>query len=83
MLIKLTLKHGMKGFPGGSVVNNPPVNAGDTGLIPAQEDPTGHGAANGSHGSHEPQTQGLRVCNITTAACTPRALAFQQEKPLQ
>ena len=23
-----------RGFPGGSVVNNPPVNAGDTGSIP-------------------------------------------------
>ena len=23
-----------KGFPGGSVVKNPPANAGDTGLIP-------------------------------------------------
>ena len=26
------------GFPGGSVVNSPPANAGDTGLIPDQED---------------------------------------------
>ena len=25
--------------PGGSVVNNPPANAGDTGLILGQEDP--------------------------------------------
>ena len=25
-----------KGFPGGSVVKNPPANAGDTGLIPVQ-----------------------------------------------
>ena len=27
------MKNG-KGFPGGSVVKNPPANAGDTGLIP-------------------------------------------------
>ena len=27
------------GFPGGSVVKNPPANAGDTGLIPGWEDP--------------------------------------------
>ena len=27
------------GFPRGSVVKNPPVNAGDPGLIPASEDP--------------------------------------------
>ena len=25
-----------KGFPGGSVVKNPPANAGDTGSIPVQ-----------------------------------------------
>ena len=24
----------LKGFPGGSMVKNPPINAGDTGLIP-------------------------------------------------
>ena len=29
----LLLSHAM-GFPGGSVVKNPPANAGDTGLIP-------------------------------------------------
>ena len=29
----------IKGFPGGSVVKNLPANAGDTGLIPGQEDP--------------------------------------------
>ena len=28
-----------RGFSGGSVVNNPPVNAGDTSLIPGLEDP--------------------------------------------
>ena len=27
------------GFPGGSVVNNPPANAEDVGLTPVQEDP--------------------------------------------
>ena len=27
-------KNEVKGFPGGSVVKNPPANAGDTGLIP-------------------------------------------------
>ena len=27
-----------KGFPSGSVVKNPPANAGDTGLIPDWED---------------------------------------------
>ena len=28
------LKDHMLGFPGGSVVKNPPANAGETGLIP-------------------------------------------------
>ena len=27
------------GFPGGSVVKNPPANAGDVGLLPQWEDP--------------------------------------------
>ena len=27
------------GFPGGSLVKNPPDNAGDVGLIPSWEDP--------------------------------------------
>ena len=31
---KLKLKNSMSGFLGGSVVKNPPDNAGDTGLIP-------------------------------------------------
>ena len=34
------------GFPGGSVVKNPPVNAGDLGLIPGQEDLLGEGNGN-------------------------------------
>ena len=28
-----------RGIPGGSVVKNPPANAGDLGLIPGSEDP--------------------------------------------
>ena len=32
-------------FPGGSVVKNPPVNAGDPGLIPRSEDPLEKGLA--------------------------------------
>ena len=28
------IKTTMKGFPGGSVVKNPPCSAGDTGLVP-------------------------------------------------
>ena len=34
------------GFPGGSVVKNPPANAGDTGLIPGSERSPGEGNGN-------------------------------------
>ena len=33
----------LKGFPGGSVVKNPPTNAGDTGLIPGSGRSPGEG----------------------------------------
>ena len=33
----------LKGFPGGSVVKNPPANAGDPGLIPGLERSPGEG----------------------------------------
>ena len=32
------------GFPGGTVVKNPPATTGDMGSSPGQEDPTCHGA---------------------------------------
>ena len=34
------------GFPGGSVVKNPPANAGDMGLIPGWEKSPGEGNGN-------------------------------------
>ena len=37
------------GFPGGSVVKNPPADAGDTGLISGWEDPTGCRATHPVH----------------------------------
>ena len=66
------------GFPGDSVVKNPPANAGDAGLIPdprrsptpIQWDPTIHGITCGAQGA-------------TTEALGPRALALQQEKSWQ
>ena len=33
----------VKGFPGGSVVKNPPVNAGDMGLVPGSGRSSGEG----------------------------------------
>ena len=35
-----------KGFPGGSVVKNPPASAGDVGLIPGSEKSSGGGNDN-------------------------------------
>ena len=37
---------GNKGFPGGSVVKNPPDNAGDADLIPGSERSPGEGNGN-------------------------------------
>ena len=36
----------IKGFPGGSVVKNPPANAGDAGLIPGLGKSPGGGSGN-------------------------------------
>ena len=36
MLMRGYKKKAERGFPGGSVVNNPPANAGNTGSIPDQ-----------------------------------------------
>ena len=36
----MSFNRGMEGFPGGSVVKNLPANAGDTGSILIQADPT-------------------------------------------
>ena len=37
-----------RGFPGGSVVKNPPANAGDTGSIPGLKEPLEKEMANHS-----------------------------------
>lgn len=55
---------------GGPVVKKPPVNSGDTGLIPGLEDPRYHKAIK------PPGT-------TTTEAHEPRARALPTEKPLQ
>ena len=48
-LKRQALKKKTQGFPGGSVVKNPPANAGDTGLIPNPEE------------SHMPRSYGARA----------------------
>ena len=47
------------GFPGGSVVKNPPINAEDLGLIPVREDPTGRGATKPALSLHAATTEPL------------------------
>ena len=72
----------MRGFPGGSVVMNPPANAGDMGSIP------------GPRRSHKPQStqasapQQLSLCSRVRELpllkpVSPKARALLQETPLQ
>ena len=67
----------MRGFPGGAVVKNLPVNAGDTGLSPGP----GRSHMPWSNRAHAPQL--LSLCATTTEARMPRARTPQQEKPPQ
>jgi len=48
------------GFPGDSVVKNPPANAGGTGSTPLREDPTCQGAMRPVHHNYgtKPKTLG-------------------------
>ena len=64
-------------FPGGTVVKNPPANAGDTGSIPGP----GRSHMPRSKKARAPQLLSLRA--TTTEARAPRAHAPQQEKPPQ
>ena len=52
------------GFPGGSVVKNPPANAGDTGLI--QEDPTCHKAT-------KTICHNYQACSLEPVLCIKRS----------
>ena len=66
-----------QGFPGGTVVKNPPANAGDTGSSPG----LGRSHMPRSNWAREPQLLSPRA--TTTEARTPRAPAPQQAKPVQ
>ena len=83
------LKIELPDFPGDAVVTNPPANAGDTGSSPGLERshmPRSNYACAPEllslrSRAHEPQLLSPRA--TTTEAHVPRALALQQEKPLQ
>ena len=64
-------------FPGGTVVKNPPANAGDTGSSP------GPGISHMPRSNKARAPQLLSLCATTTEAHVPRAQAPQQEKPPQ
>ena len=78
-----------KGFSGGAVIKNLPVNAGDTGSSPG----LGRSHIPRINEAHAPQLLSLRSrvhepqllssCATTTEAHAPRAHAPQQEKPPQ
>ena len=51
LLVSASLKNQLWGFPGGSVVKNPPANAGDVGLVPAQGRCTSRAATRPLHHS--------------------------------
>ena len=51
---KRWLEMSAMGLPGGVVDGSPPVNAGDTGLIPGPEGSTCHGATKLVHTTTEP-----------------------------
>ena len=57
------LKNGVKGFPGGAVVENLPANAGDTGSSPGP----GRSHMPRSNWACEPQLLSLRVWSLCSA----------------
>ena len=59
------------GFPGGSVVKNPPANAGDTGLIPGSGRSPGGGNGNLLQDSclENPMDRGASLAGYTPRDC--------------
>ena len=73
--IGMTSEMRERGFPHGTVVKNPPANAGDRGSIPG----TGRSQC---HRVTKPMSHTLLSPRATTTeACAPRAHDLQQEKP--
>ena len=78
-------KKKIEGFPGGTVVQSPPANAGDTGSDPGP----GRSHVPWSNWARVPQLMSLHSrarepqllspCAATTEACAPRACAPRRE----
>ena len=69
----------MIGFPGGSVVKNPPANVGDMSLIPGPGRSICYGATKPMH--HNYLACALEPGTTTTKPTCPRAHALQQKQP--
>ena len=70
------------GFPGGSVVKNPPANAGDTGLIPESGRPSGEGNGNLLQCSRlgNPMNRGAWWATVCRVAIVRQDLKTKQHK---
>ena len=70
------------GFPGGSVVKNPPANAGDTGLIPESGRPSGEGNGNLLRCSRlgNPMNRGAWWATVCRVAIVRQDLKTKQHK---
>ena len=79
-LLSASLKAAPPGFPGGTVVKNPPASAGDMGCNP------GRGRSHMLRSNYVRAPQLLSLCSRAhkpqLLSRAPRARALQQEKPL-
>ena len=73
-----SIRMGEKGFPGGSVVKNPPANAGDAGLIPFGGESTCCGATKLVHCNCWVCALGPGDCNYWTMCCNCRSTRAQE-----
>ena len=67
----------MQSFPGGSVVKNSLLNAGDTSLVPSP------GRFHGPRGNEAHRLLTVGLLKWASEARVPRAASLQQEKPPQ
>ena len=75
----LYLKSSHKGFPGGSVVKNPPANAGDTGSIPDPERSHMPLHYNCWACALDPGSHSYWACMLQLKTTRPRVHGLQQE----
>ena len=69
-----------EGFPGGAVVQNPPMDTGDMGSVSDPEDLTCHGTTKPM--CHSYQARALEPGNCDYEAHMPQSPSSTKEKPL-